>query len=69
VVAVFIDGGIVIKIEEDCVPMRKGEVHRTFEACGSSKGGIVACGEVGPDVPLENIRAMYEAFREYGKYA
>jgi len=49
--------------------MRKGEVHRTFEACGSSKGGIVACGEVGPDVPLENIRAMYEAFREYGKYA
>jgi hypothetical protein len=26
----------------------------------------VACGEVGPDVPLENIRAMYEAFREYG---
>jgi len=26
----------------------KEEVHRTFEACGSSKGGIVACGEVGP---------------------
>ena len=47
----------------------KEEVHRTFEACGSSKGGIVACGEVGPDVPLENIRAMYEAFREYGTYA
>ena len=47
----------------------KEEVHRTFEACGSSKGGIVACGEVGPDVPLENIRAMYEAFREYGTYS
>ncbi len=44
------------------------EVHRTFEACGSSQGGIVACGEVGPDVPLANIRAMYEAFREYGTY-
>jgi hypothetical protein len=42
------------------------EVHRSFEACGISRGGIVACGEVGPDVPLENIRAMYEAFREYG---
>jgi len=28
-------------------------------------GGIIACGEVGPDVPLENIRAMYEAFRDY----
>ena len=47
----------------------KEEVHRTFEACGSSQGGIVACGEVGPDLPLENIRAMYEAFREYGTYA
>lgn len=47
----------------------KEEVHRTFEACGSSKGGIVARGEVGPDVPLENIRAMYEAFLEYGTYA
>jgi uroporphyrinogen-III decarboxylase len=47
----------------------KEEVQRTFEACGSSKGGIVACGEVGPDVPLENIHAMYEAFREYGQYA
>jgi len=46
----------------------KEEVHRTFEACGSSRGGIIACGEVGPDVPLENIRAMYEAFREYGTY-
>jgi len=42
------------------------EVHQTFEACGVSQGGIVACGEVGPDVPLGNIRAMYEAFREYG---
>jgi len=46
----------------------KEEVHRTFEACGSSQGGIIACGEVGPDVPLENIRAMYEAFLEYGTY-
>ena len=45
------------------------EVHRTFEVCGVSQGGIVACGEVGPDVPLKNIRAMYEAFHEYGTYA
>lgn len=42
----------------------KEEVHRTFEACGTSRGGIVACGEVGPDMPIGNIRAMYEAFRE-----
>jgi hypothetical protein len=46
----------------------KEEVHRTFEACGSSRGGIIACGEIGPDVPLANIRAMYEAFLEYGTY-
>lgn len=44
----------------------KEEVQRTLEACGTPYGGIVACGEVGPDVPLENVRAMYEAFREYG---
>lgn len=46
----------------------KEEVHRTFEASGTSAGGVIACGEVGPDVPLESIRAMYEAFREYGAY-
>jgi len=45
----------------------KEEVQRTFESCGTPAGGIVACGEVGPDVPLANIRAMYEAFREYGQ--
>jgi len=43
----------------------KEEVQRTFEASGTPEGGLIACGEVGPDVPLENIRAMYEAFREY----
>ena len=46
----------------------KEEVHRTFDACGTPQGGLVACGEVGPDAPLNNIRAMYEAFREYGSY-
>jgi uroporphyrinogen decarboxylase len=46
----------------------KEEVQRVFEACGTPDGGIVACGEVGPDAPLENIRAMYEAFIEYGTY-
>ncbi len=43
------------------------EVHRTFEACGGPTGGIIACGEVGPDASLENIRAMYEAFIQYGR--
>jgi hypothetical protein len=31
-------------------------VRRTFESCGTADGGLIACGEVGPDVPLENIR-------------
>ena len=43
----------------------RDEVGRTFEACGTAAGGIIACGEVGPDVPLANIRAMYEAFRDF----
>ena len=43
------------------------EVQRTFESCGTSDGGLIACGEIGPDVPLENIRAMYEAFRDFGR--
>lgn len=45
----------------------KEEVQRTFQAVGTAAGGIVACGEVAPEVPLENIRAMYEAFVEYGR--
>lgn len=44
------------------------EVQRVFEACGTPDGGIIACGEVGPEVPLENIRAMYEAFADCGRY-
>jgi uroporphyrinogen decarboxylase len=44
------------------------EVQRTFEMCGAASGGLIACGEVGPDVPLANVRAMYEAFRRYGAY-
>ena len=45
----------------------KEEVQRTFEACGTPQGGIIACGEIGPDVPLANVRAMYEAFQQYGR--
>jgi hypothetical protein len=45
------------------------EVQRVFESCGTSQGGIIACGEVGPDVPLDNIRAMYEAFRDFSESA
>jgi hypothetical protein len=46
----------------------KEEVHRTFESCSTPEGGLIACGEISPDVPLENIWAMYEAFLEYGTW-
>jgi hypothetical protein len=46
----------------------RDEVRRTFDACGAPEGGLIACGEIGPDVPLANIRAMYAAFREFGEY-
>jgi len=46
-------------------PEVKDHVFETFEALGTSEGGIVACGEISEDVPLENIRAMYAAFLEY----
>jgi uroporphyrinogen decarboxylase len=44
----------------------RDEVARTLACCGTAEGGLIACGEIGPDVPFENIRAMYEAFREFG---
>ena len=43
----------------------KLHVRELFEGLGTPHGGIVACGEVGDDVPLANIEAMYEAFLEF----
>ncbi len=43
----------------------KQHIRTLFEALGTSQGGIVACGDVFEDVPLENIAAMYEAFLEF----
>ncbi len=40
-------------------------VHHLFEALGTATGGIIACGEVSEDVPIENIAAMYEAFLDF----
>jgi uroporphyrinogen decarboxylase len=43
----------------------KDYVNELFHDLGTPDGGIVACGEISEDVPLENIRAMYEAFLEF----
>ena len=40
----------------------KRHVVDVFEHLGTPAGGIIACGEIGPDTPLANIRAVYEAF-------
>ena len=43
----------------------KDYVFNLFHQLGTPKGGIIACGEISEDVPLENIKAMYEAFTEF----
>jgi len=43
----------------------KEYVFKLFHNLGTPDGGIIACGEISEDVPLENIRAMYEAFTEF----
>lgn len=46
----------------------RAHVKEVFQALGSYNGGLIGHGEVAPDVPLENIRAMFEAWREFGTY-
>lgn len=43
----------------------RAHVREVFVHLGSAKGGIIACGEISPDTPLENIRAMYETFMSF----
>lgn len=43
----------------------KDYINRLFHDLGTREGGIVACGEISEDVPLANIRAMYEAFLDF----
>jgi len=40
-------------------------VKEVFDHLGTPAGGLIACGEISPDTPLENIRAMYQAFLDY----
>jgi uroporphyrinogen decarboxylase len=43
-------------------------VKEAIAAFGSFSGGVLLHGEVGQEVPLENIEALYLAFYEYGRY-
>ena len=43
----------------------RAHILDVFNHLGTEKGGIIACGEIGPDTPLENIEVMYETFMKY----
>jgi len=47
----------------------KAHVHEVYQALGTYNGGLIGHGEIAPDVPLENVRAMFEAWREIGGMA
>ena len=40
----------------------RSHIRDVFTHLGDASGGIIACGEIGDDTPLTNIRAMYEEF-------
>ncbi len=40
-------------------------VREVVQLFASKDGGLILRGELGPEVPMENIRAMYDAFEEY----
>lgn len=43
-------------------------VKDAIASFGRNKGGVILHGEVGPEVPYENIEALYSAFYKYGRY-
>ena len=43
-------------------------VRDIVELFGRYNGGLILHGEIGPDVPFENVIAMYKAFEEFGTY-
>ena len=40
-------------------------VHKTLDALARFDGGLIGWGEIGSDVPLENVVAMVRAFAEW----
>ena len=43
-------------------------VRKVLGLFGDYGGGIILHGEVGPEVPFENVRALYESYYELGHY-
>jgi len=42
-------------------------VKKIIELFGYPRGGLILRGEIGEDVPLENIKTMYKSFLKYGE--
>lgn len=40
----------------------KDHIIEVFTHVGDASGGVIACGEIGSDTPMGNIRAMYDTF-------
>jgi len=47
----------------------KAHVREIVRLFATPAGGLIGRGEIGPDVPLQNVEAMFEAFAEYGVVA
>ncbi|MFQ6132205.1 MAG: uroporphyrinogen decarboxylase family protein [Armatimonadota bacterium] len=47
----------------------KQHVREIVALFATPAGGLIGRGEIGPDVPLENVEAMFEAFAEHGVVA
>jgi len=46
----------------------KKHVIHAIQALGSYDGGFIGIGEIHDDVPLRNVKAMFKAFKKYGRY-
>jgi uroporphyrinogen-III decarboxylase len=46
----------------------KEHIKHIIQAFSDFNGGLIAWGEIGPDVPLENAEAMLWAFEKYGQH-
>lgn len=46
----------------------RDHVREVIDCLGGGGGGLIGHGEIAPDVPIKNVRAMLEAWREIGAY-
>ena len=46
----------------------RDHVKEVIDCLGSYGGGLIGHGEIAPDVPLANVRAMLEAWWEFWGY-